>query len=78
MQAKVFNADDGSIDRHPVDGVEFAKDVARALVATPGSAVYRVQLVDPMRGDWVLWDTYVEELDAVAREAATAAIEAAA
>lgn len=58
MQVRIYNAESGSIDRHPVTDASVAKDLSRCLVAMTSSGVYRVQLVDPMRGDLVLWDTY--------------------
>lgn len=58
MHARVFNSETGTIEDSPISDPTIAKDLGRCLVEMPSSGVYRVQLIDPMRGDLVLFDTY--------------------
>lgn len=54
MEALLFSGGSGSIERVPVSNFDFARDLARVLVAIRSSDVYRVQIV---AGERVLWDS---------------------
>lgn len=57
MNLLAFNHRTGSIETYAVSIPAFAKDVGRCLIKSESTGVYRVQLVDPVAGNRVLWDS---------------------
>ncbi len=63
MEALLYNADDGTIERLAVTSFEFARDCCRALIKMQGD-IYRCRIVDPLSGDKPLWDSYRDVIEA--------------